>query len=338
MAAVDDQHCARNRKGWQPNRFVLSTDALPAHLDSRNRQRLWMERSEALIGPFDISFSEDHPFEVHTTLTDFGGVQLVESRATIVHFRRTAQNIADDGSHDFALQVNFGSPPTLIRQCGQELELTQGSMAFLAKGEVSASDSVPLETAWAMIIPRGLLGELVQNPDDLVMCHMDPNAPASRFLKDYMAFLFQRDDFRHDPALTDHVGRTLADLLALALGASRDAAEIATFRGVRAAQLQLIVAGIDAGFSNPQFSTRELSAQLGLSQHSIQNLLSETGQPFSERVLELRLQKARRMLSDPQCSRMKVGEIAFASGFADTPYFNRCFRRRFGASPTQYRP
>jgi len=44
------------------------------------------------------------------------------------------------------------------------------------------------------------------------------------------------------------------------------------------------------------------------------------------------------MLSDLQCTRMKVGEIAFASGFADAPHFNRCFRRRFGASPTQYRP
>jgi len=335
---VDDEPNEKKRKGPPPNRFVLSTDALPAHLDSRARQRLWMEQTEALIGTFDLSFSEDDPFESHNTVTYFGGVQLADGRSTIVRLKRTAQNIAADGSHDFALQVNFENPPSLIRQRGQELELTQGSMAFIAKGEVSEEEFVSLGGAAAMSIPRALLSELIQSPDDLVMRHIDPDAPTSRFLKDYMAFLFQRDDFGHDPALTDHIGRTLADLLALALGASRDAAELAAFRGLRAAQLQLILADIDAGFSNPKFSARDLSVRLGLSQRSIQNLLSETGRPFSERVLELRLQKARKMLSDPQCGRMKVGEIAFASGFADAPHFNRCFRRRFGTSPTQYRP
>jgi transcriptional regulator GlxA family with amidase domain len=54
-------------------------------------------------------------------------------------------------------------------------------------------------------------------------------------------------------------------------------------------------------------------------------------------VLELRLQKARVMLGDPRRARLKISDIAFACGFNEVSYFNRCFRRRFGASPTQYR-
>jgi transcriptional regulator GlxA family with amidase domain len=54
-------------------------------------------------------------------------------------------------------------------------------------------------------------------------------------------------------------------------------------------------------------------------------------------VLELRLQKSRAMLGDPKFDRLKIGEIAFACGFNEASYFNRCFRRRFGEAPMQVR-
>jgi transcriptional regulator GlxA family with amidase domain len=54
-------------------------------------------------------------------------------------------------------------------------------------------------------------------------------------------------------------------------------------------------------------------------------------------VLELRLQKARAMLAGANHHRTRICEIALACGFNEVSYFNRCFRRRFGASPTQYR-
>ncbi|WP_244661789.1 helix-turn-helix transcriptional regulator [Mesorhizobium huakuii] len=63
-------------------------------------------------------------------------------------------------------------------------------------------------------------------------------------------------------------------------------------------------------------------------------MLQETGISFSERVLELRLQSAHRMLSQRNSVEMRVGEIAMTSGFSDVSYFNRCFRRRFGYTPT----
>jgi AraC-like DNA-binding protein len=69
----------------------------------------------------------------------------------------------------------------------------------------------------------------------------------------------------------------------------------------------------------------------------MQDLLHETGRTFSERVMELRLQKARGMLSDPHHDRLKISDVAYASGFNEVSYFNRCFRRRFGVTPGQFR-
>jgi transcriptional regulator GlxA family with amidase domain len=108
-------------------------------------------------------------------------------------------------------------------------------------------------------------------------------------------------------------------------------------RGRRAARLQEILAEIHASFADLTFSPQVLARRLHLSPRYIQSLLQDVGLSFTERVLELRLQRAGALLADPCNDRIKVGEIASACGFNEIPYFNRCFRRRFGVSPTQYR-
>jgi transcriptional regulator GlxA family with amidase domain len=113
--------------------------------------------------------------------------------------------------------------------------------------------------------------------------------------------------------------------------------EAVQMRGRRAARLQEILAEIHASFADPAFSPQALARRLQLSPRYIQSLLQDMGLSFTERVLELRLQRAGALLADPCNDRVKIGEIASICGFNEIPYFNRCFRRRFGASPTQYR-
>ena len=319
------------------NRFVLSSDNLPADLDDRARELLWVEQLEALLGSFSVVWSKDHPFEAHMTLTDFGDVQLLETRTTAMRVIRTVQNLEEDGASDFFLNLNPGSGRLRAEQRGQTLELPQGAMGLTTRGATGVLESEPLNPVWAVSVPRAMLSELIEKPDDFVLRAFDPDAPATQLLKDYLTILFRRDDLGKDLALVGHVSRTLTDLIALALGANRDAAELASARGTRAARLQMILAGIQAEFDNPQFSAQTLGTRLGLSPGYIQNLVGETGRPFMDRVLELRLQKARKILSDPNCAGMKVSDIAYACGFNDVSYFNRRFRQRFDASPTQYR-
>ena len=54
----------------------------------------------------------------------------------------------------------------------------------------------------------------------------------------------------------------------------------------------------------------------------------------SERMLELRLEHARRLLADRT---LNVTEIAYACGFRDSNYFTRQFKQRVGCTPRAYR-
>ncbi len=69
----------------------------------------------------------------------------------------------------------------------------------------------------------------------------------------------------------------------------------------------------------------------------MQDLLHDTEHSFTERVLEHRLQRARAMLANPRQDDVKISDIAYAAGFNEISHFNRCFRRRFGASPGEFR-
>jgi AraC-like DNA-binding protein len=69
----------------------------------------------------------------------------------------------------------------------------------------------------------------------------------------------------------------------------------------------------------------------------VQRLFESEGTTFSEYVLDQRLACVHRMLPDPRYAGWTVSAIALEAGFGDVSYFNRRFRRRFGASPTQCR-
>jgi AraC-like DNA-binding protein len=109
-------------------------------------------------------------------------------------------------------------------------------------------------------------------------------------------------------------------------------------RGIRAARLADILTKIKTEFSDPSFSSTALAQQLGLSRRYVNELLAESGLSFSERILELRLRKAKAMLSDPANNKSKVSEIAWSCGFNDVAYFNRRFKALFGATPSDFRP
>src|SRR5262249_24963000 len=123
-------------------------------------------------------------------------------------------------------------------------------------------------------------------------------------------------------------------LLAAALGMASEARE-AGESARRAVRLRAVLAEIQANFADSGFSSASVGLRLGVSTRYVQDLLHDTDASFTERVLELKLQKARAMLGSARGRR--IVDIAHACGFGDISHFNRCFRRRFGSTPTRFR-
>ncbi len=61
---------------------------------------------------------------------------------------------------------------------------------------------------------------------------------------------------------------------------------------------------------------------------------TEIGMSYGEYCISLRLDRARDMLLN---TNEKIIDVALTLGFNNVPYFNRVFKKRYGASPSEYR-
>jgi len=127
------------------------------------------------------------------------------------------------------------------------------------------------------------------------------------------------------------------DLLGLALGATRDAAAEARAHGLSAARLRSVKADILAHLGEDSLVVGAVARRQGISESYIRKLFESEHTSFTEFVLNERLARAYRMLVSPLGAARPVSAVAFEVGFGDLSYFNRAFRRRFGATPSEVR-
>ena len=111
-----------------------------------------------------------------------------------------------------------------------------------------------------------------------------------------------------------------------------DVQALAKERGVYAARQSIVLDIIRRCAGEPGLDPAGVAKQLGMSVRYLHRLLEPTGRTFSQHLLGQRLERALAALHNPD-SRLKIADIAFASGFSDISHFNRSFRRAFGDTP-----
>ncbi len=245
----------------------------------------------------------------------------------------TNSNIAADGRDGYLLLINNGDTVLRGAQIGRDYSVGKGEAALVSASEglqMTGGDS----NVWAnVVVPRVVLESAFKQIDDRLALCIGADNEALDMLKRYCSFL-EAGPTLLSPDLVNHATETIVDLIGLATGAKGETAELAGLRGLRAARLQAILQKMRENFADPSISAQGVARQLRLSVRYMHDILQETGVSFAERILELRLQKAHRMLSDRRNDGMRISEIALLSGFSDVSYFNRCFRRRFGSTPS----
>jgi AraC-like DNA-binding protein len=240
------------------------------------------------------------------------------------------------GGDDFGMMFRLGGPAVHF-QHGRSIELGPGDAAAISHME-PASLALPNARGrnLGLVIPLAPLKALVRNIDSIMLQHLRSESEALRLLKNYLSIL--DDDLTlAEPALCQAAVTHVYDLIALALGATRDGAELATGRGMRAARLRAVKADILANLASRELSESAVARRQNITPRYVRMLFEAEGTTFSQFVLAKRLARARRMLTDPRQDWQTIAAIAYAAGFGDLSYFNRAFRRRYGATPGEVR-
>jgi AraC-like DNA-binding protein len=306
-------------------------------LDDRTRLQEWDRFLSNFYAALRMDGLPDVPFHARFEGAAIGQFRIGRVHGSISRFERTAAQVAAEKSDDYVIALNLSDAALQYRQLGQETAVEPGVGMFCTNsepGEVLATQS----NAWLFIgMPRTLVHQIHPGAEDLLGRALDVRNPGLRHLHRYLNMLLAAEDLPEDPALVQHVDMTLADIIAVALGSEREMAHITRIGGARAGHLRDVLREIKTGFGRSDFSPDDLCRKLKISPRYLQALLAETSTTFSERVTELRLQKARALLGAASHRHRKISEIAYECGFGDVSYFNRRFKARFGASPTEFR-
>ena len=127
------------------------------------------------------------------------------------------------------------------------------------------------------------------------------------------------------------------DLALMALGATREAGELAAGRGVRAARLKAIKMDMERRLTMPDLTADAVAGRHGISPRYLHSLFEGEGTSFGDFVATRRLALAYRMLSDPRNAGSSIAGIAMNAGFGDLSWFNTRFRRAYGMTPKDVR-
>jgi AraC-like DNA-binding protein len=280
----------------------------------------------------DIEQVSTEPFRAKATLRRMPGLAMVRGQRSAAVYRRRREMIDHD---DVGVTIGLTSAYE-AQQLGRASFMGRGD-AIVMTGSEPAFLRVPSYGEYISIrLPMRAMSPLIADLDAAYGRAIPADHRALALLVRYLGILEEVESFA-EPDLRRQVVTHVHDLIALVIGATQGAAEIAKGRGARAARLRAIKQDIAARLGEPDLSATAIAAWHGLNPRYVQRLFESEGTTFTDYLLAQRLALAHRVLTDPRCAGRKISATAFEAGFNDLSYFNRTFRRRYGMAPSDLR-
>jgi AraC-like DNA-binding protein len=220
---------------------------------------------------------------------------------------------------------------------GREMMLSDGDAVLMTNEEATWAMTSPSSANIAGIrVPRSAIAPLIPKLENITMQRIARDTSGLKLVRKYLDIVAD-DETLAAPASQRLIISHFYDLVALALGASSDAKALAADRTVSAVRLAAIKADIVANLDDGNLNATMVSTRSGVTVRYLHKLFESEGVTYSEFVLRERLARAYHNLRSPLHSRRAISTIAFDLGFNDLSYFNRAFRRRYNATPSEIR-
>ncbi len=266
--------------------------------------------------------------------TEHSVLALCNMRTTPVRIRRRDDAISRSAGIRYL--VIASGPPVHVSQRGRHIDVSPGQVVLLSGDDPAQLIQATEGGRWSIRMTSKLVRDLCPNAEDQIALPIEASP-------DLVKLLLHQIETAHrfrpklDATANQAIAQHLLDLIALCLGTNRDVAELATHRGLAAARLDAVKAAILRDLASPDVTLGRIAGTYRLSTRYIQHLFEAAGTSFTDFVLESRLSLAHRLLRDSLHRSRKVSDIAMSVGFSDISYFNRAFKARFGATPTDVR-
>lgn len=221
----------------------------------------------------------------------------------------------------------------LAKQRGREVVVGPGEFYIVDSTEPYDLDFHSDTEIFSYRIPKRVLDPLLKNPAASTAIRVSRETAMGKFTVDFLHSVLESAAAIPE---TGHasVSGMIVDLVALSLGGSAEAAEVAG-GSARHAVLNSVIKYVEDSLHDPALSIDSVCRKFKISPRNLHRVFEASEMTFGEMIRVKRLERSAQELS--RCPGRPVSSVAFACGFNDVSYFNRSFRKRFDCSPTEYR-
>lgn len=298
-------------------------------LEAGQRYDAWQENLGVL---FDMTppdgGNSPKDFRASIDACNLGGVIFGVTRAQTQMFRRNSRRVARDDMDHLLVQVFLKGGGV----ANSDHRINAGDMLVIDLDQPHQM----LNTDFAnltMVLPRDLIGGVSQFLAPLHGQRLGAENPMVRFMSDHLISLWRHvPDMRLDQAggaLQGTIG-LMENWLATDKPLTYDSAP-----SVSAAIGKSICRYIDLHLAEPM-TPETLAREFRVSRSQIYRMFAPTG-GVARYILERRLRRCLRMLTQQLFNRLSIGAIGFACGLSSESHFSRSFRSRYGLSPSEAR-
>ena len=310
-----------------PRRVDIATDMFP----DEKRLAIWREAFGRGIAHAESEPAADTPSRADVTCCLLPSVAIASGPPSPAYDRATRELLKD--ARNIITVSIFRSGEASAAPFGQEL--IGGGASVLSETDLSFGTLTTGGSFITLALTRPAIAELAPDLEAAFGRQIPADDPALRLLIKYLDAVLAADELSN-PEVARSVSAHILDLVALALGARGDRAEAAT-GGAKAARLKALKSDVMSMLGHGELSSELIARRHNISSRYVRKLFEQEGASFTSFVLGERLARVGRMLRDSRYAHLTIAQLARACGFNDISYFNRAFRRQFGATPTDTR-
>ncbi len=280
---------------------------------------------------------QDYRVRLNITKRALPGVIIMSGTLCGIRHAIRSRGSVSSAEDDLLLGVNLRGR-TIMRSRDRELVLHDGDAMLMTRDSTSLNLIHPAPVNFlGFRVPREAIASLAGSIDDGLIRMLPAGSETIKLLATYARAIADEQQSLDRPELQRLVVTHIHDLIALAVGATQDGQAIARGRGIRAARLRTIMSDITANLADRDLTVAAVAQRQRVTPRYLHKLFEGEELTFSAFVLNQRLSRAHLMLRDPRFGDRSISSVAFDVGFNDLSYFNRTFRRRYDATPSDIR-
>lgn len=292
----------------------------------------WREVMGHAVLKLDLELLEERPFASRVRARSLAGVSIARASKSGLRMVRSRAHL--DGNDNVSLHIAMGGSWNLAHR-GASAALGPGTAALVLNDEPATVECPTPTTAVCIQFPRRALDARVRGVADRLL--QPAGGEALQLLVDYVDLLESRPAPR-SAALAHAASVHILDLVALVVSPRPDGWAAAENGGARAARFRRVERYVQANATLPDLSVSEVADRHRVTPRYVQRLFEvEARTTFTRYLLDLRLAEAHRRLVEPASAHRSIAAVAYDVGFTDLSHFNRAFKRRFGARPSEVR-